>query len=228
MRLVTWNCCSGTVAGRLKQLEPLKADVVVLQEVAQPAMASHEHQVHWRGATPRKGVAIIARGDGYSLSAVAAPPEAAPHTCAVVLQGPAPFLLVAMWAHPKPSYADNAIAAIRAWRAREPTLPLVVAGDFNVELRAPFATAQHRRLAALLHDECGLVSAYHAHGGLDYGHRGEAPTYRHLRKAHLPWHIDYCFVPAGWTSRVTSARVVDSRAWRARSDHAPVVVEWGD
>lgn len=227
MRLVTWNCCSGDVRGRLRQLARLKPHLVVLQEVAQPAPASHDPQVHWRGTTPRKGVAIIACGDGYPLAAVAAPPEVAPYTCAAVVQGPTLFLLVAMWAHPKPNYADNAIAVVRDWRAREPTLPLVVAGDFNVELRAPFATAQHRRLAALLHDECGLVSAYHAHNGLHYGH-GEAPTYRHLRKAHLPWHIDYCFVPAGWTSRITSATVVDSRIWRGRSDHAPVVVDWED
>lgn len=42
------------------------------------------------------------------------------------------------------------------------------------------------------------------------------------------WHIDGCFVPAAWASRVSSADVVDGRAWRTRSDHSPVVVEWTD
>jgi endonuclease/exonuclease/phosphatase family metal-dependent hydrolase len=40
--------------------------------------------------------------------------------------------------------------------------------------------------------------------------------------------IDYASVPAAWTSRLRSADVVDGRAWRTRSDHSPVVVEWSD
>jgi endonuclease/exonuclease/phosphatase family metal-dependent hydrolase len=73
-----------------------------------------------------------------------------------------------------------------------------------------------------------VVSAYHAHRNLRYGHRAEVPTYRHLRKAALPWHIDYCFMPAAWRTRLTRARVVEGEHWLTRSDHSPVAVEVAD
>lgn len=225
MRLVTWNCCSGDVYTRLKQLARLTPDLVVLQEVAQPTPRVNGPVVDWRGTSARKGVAIVSCTPGYALTPVDASPDVAPRTAAAVAHAREPFLLVNLWAHPRPSYADDAIATIRAWRALAPGLPLVVAGDFNVELRAPFATAQHRRLGQCLHDECGLVSAYHAHHGLPYGADGEVPTYRHLRNARRTWHIDYCFLPAAWASRIRSVDVVDGRAWRTRSDHSPVVVD---
>lgn len=226
MRLVTWNCCSGSVDGRLKQLARLTPDVVVLQEVAQITTPPDGPFVHWRGTSPRKGVAIVSRTPGYALTPVDAPPDVAPRTAAAVVHTREPFLLVAMWAHPRPSYAYDAVATIRAWRALVSGLPLVVAGDFNVELKAPFATAPHRRLGQCLHDECGLVSGYHVHHAVPLGCDDEPPTYRHLRKARRTWHIDYCFVPAAWAPRLRSVDVIDGRTWRKRSDHSPVVVEW--
>ena len=228
MRLVTWNCYCGDVSRRLSHLARLRADVVVLQEVAQPGLPFHDHPVHWRGTNPRKGVAITSCSPAFTTAPVDAPPEVAPRTAAVTVHGPTSFLLVAMWAHPAPNYADNVIAVVRAWQARASGLPLVVAGDFNVDFGSTVQTARHRRLGQFLHEECGLVSAYHAHRNLRYGHRAEVPTYRHLRKAALPWHIDYCFVPAAWRTRLTSARVVEGEHWLTRSDHSPVVVDLAD
>jgi len=117
---------------------------------------------------------------------------------------------------------------VRAWRALVPGLPLVVAGDFNVDLGSKAQTKGHARLAPVLHEECGLVSAYHAHGNVAYGHDAEVPTYRHLRKQEQPWHIDYCFVPAAWRERLRSAQVVEGEDWLTRSDHSPVVVDIAD
>ena len=201
---------------------------MVLQEVAQPGLPFHEHPVHWRGTTPRKGVAITSCNAAFTIAPVPARAHVAARTAAAIVTGPAPFLLVAMWAHPAPNYADNAIEVVRAWRTRAKGLPLVVAGDFNVDLGSAVQTARHRRLASFLHDECGLVSAYHAHRNMAYGHGDEVPTYRHLRKAALPWHIDYCFVPAAWRTRLRRADVVEGEDWLTRSDHSPVVVDLAD
>lgn len=201
---------------------------MVLQEVAQPGLPFHDQPVHWRGTLPRKGVAITACHAGFRITPVPAPLDLAPRTAAVVVPGPTPFLLVNMWAHPAPNYADNAADVVRAWRALMPDLPLVVAGDFNVDFGSPGQTAKHRRLAQLLHDECGLVSAYHAHRSVAYGDDAELPTYRHLRKVERTWHIDYCFVPQEWATRVQSAQVVEGEEWLGRSDHSPVVVEVAD
>jgi endonuclease/exonuclease/phosphatase family metal-dependent hydrolase len=227
MRIATWNCCSGHVSQRLADLAPLHPDIVVLQEVAQPGLPFHD-PVHWRGTTTRKGVAITSCTAAFAIAPVPAPAKLASRTAAATVTGPSGqpmFLLVAMWTHPQPNYADNAVAAIRAWRALRPDLPLVVAGDFNVDLGSPAPSAPQRRLEQLLHAECALTSAYHAHRNLRYGQDGEVPTYRHLRRADRTWHIDYCFVPLAWASRLKSAQVMEGQEWLGRSDHSPVVVE---
>jgi len=143
---------------------------VVLQEVARPGLPFHDHPVHWRGTSPRKGAATTSCSAAFTIAPVAAPPDVALRTAAATVHGPTPFL----------------------------------------------------------HEDCGLVSAYHAHRNLRHGHRAGVPTYRHLRKATLPWHIDYCFLPAAWRKRLTSARVVEGDDWLTPSDHSPVVVDLVD
>ena len=45
----------------------------------------------------------------------------------------------------------------------------------------------------------------------------------HQRKPSRPWHIDFCFVPAGWV--LVGVEVLDGKEWAARSDHLPLKVD---
>jgi endonuclease/exonuclease/phosphatase family metal-dependent hydrolase len=69
-----------------------------------------------------------------------------------------------------------------------------------------------------------MVSAYHAYYRIDHGQERHH-TYRHTRRASEPWHLDFCFVPKQWAKDVTSVEVLDTEAWRAESDHHPLVVD---
>jgi len=70
----------------------------------------------------------------------------------------------------------------------------------------------------------GLVSAYHAFHHVEHGEDAHA-TYFHQFNASRPWHIDFCFVPEGWTGRLANVTVLDGQDWSKRSDHRPLLVE---
>ena len=51
------------------------------------------------------------------------------------------------------------------------------------------------------------------------------PTHFHQGKQDRPFHLDYCFVPSDWASRITSVHVGGFSEWCAISDHVPLVVD---
>jgi hypothetical protein len=53
----------------------------------------------------------------------------------------------------------------------------------------------------------------------------QRPTHFHLGKRDRPFHLDDCFVPADWASRITSVRVGGFSDWCAMSDYVPLVVD---
>lgn len=53
----------------------------------------------------------------------------------------------------------------------------------------------------------------------------EPPTYFFRWKENRPFHIDYCFLPAGWRSAIRSVGVRPFNEAHWQSDHRPVVVE---
>jgi endonuclease/exonuclease/phosphatase family metal-dependent hydrolase len=75
-----------------------------------------------------------------------------------------------------------------------------------------------------LADEFGLVSAYHAHFGTEHGNERH-PTYYDRSKNGKPFHIDYCFIPQVWVSRLNCVTVGTKRDWGRFSDHVPITVD---
>jgi endonuclease/exonuclease/phosphatase family metal-dependent hydrolase len=49
------------------------------------------------------------------------------------------------------------------------------------------------------------------------------PTFYQYRHEDKAFHLDYCFVPAGW--RVKSVQVGRWSDWHRHSDHCPLTVE---
>lgn len=72
--------------------------------------------------------------------------------------------------------------------------------------------------------ERGLVSAYHSHYCEAQGAETQ-PTFYLQRNQSKPYHIDYCFLPQAWTSRLQFVTVGRYAEWCHISDYCPLVVE---
>jgi endonuclease/exonuclease/phosphatase family metal-dependent hydrolase len=143
----------------------------------------------------------------------------------LAVTGDVAFNVLAVWAHPP--YVEDLLSALDTYGALLKSGPAVVVGDFNsaaVFDRKKHPARSHRALVARLRDEFGLVSAYHAHHQLGHGEERHA-TYFHHWKQDMPFHLDYCFVPADWVQRIRSVDVGTWSAWEGRSDHRPLVVD---
>jgi endonuclease/exonuclease/phosphatase family metal-dependent hydrolase len=78
-----------------------------------------------------------------------------------------------------------------------------------------------REILARLAGEFDLVSCWQtANPG-----RRLAQTLRWSADRSAPYHCDGIFVPAAWSGRLASCRVVTGSRWTALSDHNPVVAQ---
>jgi endonuclease/exonuclease/phosphatase family metal-dependent hydrolase len=100
---------------------------------------------------------------------------------------------------------------------------LVLMGDFNSTPALTGTLGRHERLVARIESEFGLVSAYHAKCGEARGRESAATLWRGKTNP-KPFHIDYCFVPAGWVPRIRCIEVGTYADWRD-SDHRPLMVD---
>ena len=224
MRLVTWNCCRGAFARKAPLLEPLEFDVAVIQECAKPA-AETDHCL-WFGDNPRQGIAIVSR-EPYRIRAMKRRIGVPRYTIPIEVIGPESFLLLAVWskANKKHPYVEAVVKAVRLYRHLF-SEPVVLMGDLNSNTFWDANHADDRNHSALVRQlsELGLVSAYHAFN--DEPHGGESqPTYYFQWKEARPYHIDYCFVPNVWSSRIHRVEVGSFEDWKGHSDHRPVIVE---
>ncbi len=220
MRVTTWNCYRGAGVGEsLALLEPLHADLVALQECRRPD--DDDAAVVWRGDDGLQGSAVVSTSEALRIEAIEIP-SLHPTVVPVVVQAPEPFVFVGVWTHPP--YNEVAWGAMTACVDAADGLPVVAAGDFN---SSPGVQGQERASAEFLQqmrDELGLVSAYHHLTGEAYGEETCA-TYYHQWHESNPFHIDYCFLPETWASRLTEVSVGSYGDW-PRSDHRPLTVEF--
>jgi endonuclease/exonuclease/phosphatase family metal-dependent hydrolase len=102
---------------------------------------------------------------------------------------------------------------------------LILGGDFNVVVgnrlpHEPIRTSRgEREILDRLSAEFDLLSCWQA---ANPG-RPLAQTLRWSANREAPYHCDGIFVPAAWSARLASCRVVTGSRWRQLSDHNPVV-----
>ena len=225
LRLVTWNCRSGSVASRLEQLRVLAADIAFLQECDPAGGDRVAGVVCSRAIKTRKGIALCAasrlcRCAPRTLSAGSGRAAVA----ATVLR-PIRFTAIGVWAQAT-RYAEDVTCTLRAHATLLRAAPAVVFGDFNsgTSLVRFGSSSRHHRQLVDEFDALGLVSAYHAFHDVAHGFEADA-TYFHQFNGGKPWHIDFCFVPRSWASSLINVAVIDGDQWRRRSDHLPLLVD---
>jgi endonuclease/exonuclease/phosphatase family metal-dependent hydrolase len=225
MRIVTWNSRKA-VGARLADLASTEFDVAALQECEANPGAGRFDQIATTLGIPGRHVAIIS---SYKLDPVAAPSvsDVPVDACvAAVVNSPEPFVFVSLCSHPSGPFKAASYSAYNRFVfdhfiALNHRLPVVIAGDFNAN--ASFAGrhrgAAHRNNMILLYDN-GFVSAYHRFFAEEPGletRNTYFPSFRPPRDR--PHHIDYVFVPAGWSISDVSIGPL----WG--SDHKPMIVE---
>jgi endonuclease/exonuclease/phosphatase family metal-dependent hydrolase len=224
LRLITWNCRSGSVTARLAELAPHAPDVVFVQECAPTPSLGPHRQVLTRSINRSKGIALGSLNPAYRLAELKRRRGSGKAAIASAVAGPVPFTALGIWSQ-GPGYADDAIRSLDAYARRLRSGPAVVMGDLNSGTclhRKESPSRNHRRLIDALAG-LGLVSAYHAFHRVEHGRETHA-TYRHQFKTSQPWHIDFCFVPAGWVEHLVDVQVLDD-AWSLKSDHVPLKVD---
>ena len=102
-------------------------------------------------------------------------------------------------------------------------MPLVAIGDFNTSPSVPAQRHTSPELLRRLRDEFGIVSAYHSFFTAEHGKEAHA-THYWLWEESWPFHLDYCFIPETWASKVTAVEVGGYAEW-LDSDHRPLLVD---
>lgn len=214
--MVTWNCRRGPLAAKRAALAGLDADIVVLAEAPRPSAA--ESDVVWFGEK-KYGVAVIARPP-FRLTSISQ--AAVPCVYPVRVDGPEAFTLLAVWTWPAPTYRHALMNGLLAYENLP--MPWVVAGDFNgnVCFDTPRRKVKWRDSFERL-EAAGLVSAYHTFANAI---PGEEPVPTHYFQTHrdAPFHIDYCYIPAGWVDRLDSVRIAPFEEFASLSDHRPISI----
>ncbi|WP_201495308.1 endonuclease/exonuclease/phosphatase family protein [Rubrivivax sp. A210] len=225
MRLVTWNACKGQYLSKSAHLAAHNADIAVIQEIAKPR--EKLSNVLWFGENENQGVAIIAK-DPYTIEPLIELPNAPKYFVPIKVNGPTNFTLFAVWtlgAQPH-RYVRAASVAIDMYDDLFAAGQTVLMGDFNSNAIWDTDHPKDVNHSAMLRrlERHGLVSAYHHHLEEEHGSEKQ-PTFYYQWNEAKPFHIDYCFMPRTWATKVSRVEVGDFEAWRERSDHRPLFVE---
>lgn len=222
IRLVTWNCCRGAYDAKLNRLQCLETDIIVLQECGRPPES--DASAVWFGSNPRQGVGIIARPP-FQVRAEPARGGSRSMFAARVL-GPVEFTVVAVWAQREPTYSEALRRGLTTYRDVLLAGPCVLLGDLNssVAWDTRHGRTDHHELERRLHEEFGLVSAYHAATGERPGAESR-PTHFWRWQESAPFHLDYCYLPERWLPGLTGVTVGSYEEWADASDHRPVSVD---
>ena len=225
MRLTTWNCHHGSMENCIEELEPISSDILVLQECQRPQY--ERPNFLWFGENPKKGLGVFAKAP-YILRAMTQAESVPRYVIPIEVSGRAKFTLFAVWTlNDKPhQYIRGLANAVEAYEDLFTSGPTVVMGDFNSNSiwdRDHPAELNHSSVVQRL-ERLKLVSAYHFIRGEEQGSERDK-TYYHHWNAEKGFHIDYCFVPQSWQSRITTVHVGSFNDQKDRSDHRPLTVE---
>jgi exonuclease III len=231
LRIITWNCRVGGFRHKSAHVEPLRPDVLAVQEV-EPIdnvliFGGVQQPTFWNQikdpANPRRSIGLFS----YTNAKIRAEDGADPQYSFrrfVVNKGFLEFNVAAVWTWATKAkattymQAHDGVARHREWIRERAT---VILGDLNMD-----ASYRNSSLPALIKvtSELGLVSAYHTFFGEQFGHETR-DTYFHRGNTTAAFHLDYCFVPASWSPFIRQVIVGDHSAWAKVSDHVPLIVD---
>jgi endonuclease/exonuclease/phosphatase family metal-dependent hydrolase len=230
MRIVTWNCRVGGFRQKASRVAVFRPDVLVVQEVenldATTVFGGVEQPTfqHRTSAPqfPKRGTAVLSY-TGTAIRHIDDDDAAFGFSRYEIQHAGVLFNLAAVWTWATKTNTDSyrqahrGLIEHRAWAQQRPTVML---GDFNL---TPSSGTKWADLQKLI-DSAGLISAYHAKSREGFGAETRH-THFHLGRLDRTFHIDYCFVPREWKSRIVDVTVPEYAQWCDVSDHVPLIVD---
>ena len=240
-RIVVWNCAMA-LHNKVDSLMSLNPDVAIIPESAKPEIVREKNprfkfnDAAWvgkkAGRGKHKGLGVYSF-NGYQLSQHYSYDPSYEYLIPLEVSGPLAFNLVGVWAihHSKtiPTEIRNSLvlSGLKHYSRFLISSPSIVAGDFNNNVIWD-ATNKHNKFC-LVRDELqdlGMTSSYHEKHSVHYGMEPD-PTIYWMKDRSSTYHIDYCFIPRDWQSRLAQVSVGTHDDWIKSSDHVPMVVEIG-
>ncbi|MEZ4622210.1 MAG: hypothetical protein R2867_42815 [Caldilineaceae bacterium] len=234
MKLITWNC-QGAFRKKAHLLTALQPTLAVVQEcecptkLRFPADTPPADDFLWQGDNLDKGVGVFGYGNlHFALDSRYDPTIR--HAIPVHVSGDLELHMLAVWAmghrQKARSYVGQVYHAIQHYADFLCERPTVILGDFNSNAIWDHERkiSNHSALVEIL-AAAGLVSAYHTYFDETHG-REQQQTYFHHRSPQKGYHLDYCFVPKVWLTRLQTVRVGAFEPWCSSSDHTPLVAEF--
>lgn len=232
MRLIAWNANFNSRKNRslddnARLLSVFYPDVIVLSETALPLHSAHLSDKSIAIGETNPGLAVMAFGP-YTIKRSELNTGAPELSCLVHVDGPVPFVLLALWPvdrDKKHPYHQTLMRNLDYFGASLSRAPAIMAGDFNSSARVKDQVDTHPQFIEKAHN-LGIESVYHHHTGEPHGAE-LLNTYVHGKEQPQPFHIDYCFVSRSLI-RASTVTIPQSQEWSQVSDHFPLILDIPD
>ncbi|MBC7619706.1 MAG: endonuclease/exonuclease/phosphatase family protein [Candidatus Saccharibacteria bacterium] len=246
MRIVSWNC-NGALRNKVAQLDALDADLLIIQECEDPALASADYRKWagaylWKGSNKHKGIGVFPKKGNtvcaldwyrsFSLTGIASAGAATTWTTND-LELFLPFKLngketiLSVWTKGDDSRVFSYIGQLWKYlcvhQSDLSTPKTLIVGDFNSNTiwdktdRWWNHSDVVRQLASL-----GLNSLYHIKTASAHG-KEATPTLYLQRNRDKPYHVDYAFASADILPKC-DIQIGRADEWLDSSDHMPLTL----
>ncbi|SMC87060.1 endonuclease/exonuclease/phosphatase family protein [Cellulophaga tyrosinoxydans] len=234
MKILTWNC-NGALRNKLDDIIALNADINVIQECENPAKIKQSAYTEWAenylwiGDSKNKGIGIFAKkninlkqlewSDNYKDHKVK-------HFLACRINDD--FDIIAVWNHSNNSPTFAYIGQF--WKYlqinKSNLKKCIILGDFNSNAIWDKWDRwwNHSDVVGEL-KHIGIESLYHKFFNEIQGNE-RLPTFFLHRKLEKPYHIDYVFGSAEFTTTLKYLEIGKIDSWLTKSDHLPITCEF--
>lgn len=222
MKIVTWNC-QGAYRKKSDIIASYKPDIAIIQECECPEKLLFGKAYippsanKWFGSNKNSGISIMSY-TGLKLSVDDSYDPSIEWCIPIKVSGHINLNLIAVC-----GYIRDVSQAVDSYRNFIHSGETIIIGDFN-------SNPSIRRTAKIFKEvvnklkEIGMASVYHELTKEEHGAETQF-TYFTRRHKDESFHIDYCFLPSSWISKVKLFEVGEYETWTEYSDHSPLKIE---
>ena len=230
LKILTWNC-NGAFRRKFGYIDPMDADIMVIQECEDPSKCKDEKYREWAvnyiwiGENKNKGLAIFCK-EHIKISINIWEDDNTKYFISAKINDR--FNLVAVWNQNNKSVTYRYIGQF--WKYLQINKgklnDCIILGDFNSNKiwDQNHRLCNHSVVVSEL-KEIGISSLYHENYNIEQGVESH-PTFYMQRNLKKPYHIDYIFVSNSVIQIIKSFEIGSSFDWLKISDHLPILLDF--